>query len=146
MESRRLKEAIKRAGLSQASIARRFDVDANTVWRWTAGRSEPDDQTKKELAELLGVSIAWLMGESGETAPRVDAEPRYRASRDLDRVMRDLASYDPDFGVLFRGMTMNWEQLPERTKEKIAQIFKVGLGLAEIDDLGGREPSSDDDL
>lgn len=66
MKSSNLREAIKKAGLSQAKLAEVMHVSPNTVWRWCAGVNDPDDDTKRSLAEVLGTSIAYLMGETHE--------------------------------------------------------------------------------
>lgn len=62
-----MKSAINRAGVTQTWIAEQLGIDNNTVWRWSSGRHDPDDKTKKELATLLNVSVAYLMGETDDT-------------------------------------------------------------------------------
>lgn len=39
-------------------------VSENTMYRWEAGLNAPSDEDKGRLAKILGISIAYLMGES----------------------------------------------------------------------------------
>jgi transcriptional regulator with XRE-family HTH domain len=55
-------------GMTKKHLADVLDVDINTVWRWAAGRSDPREDTKKKLAELLNTSVAYLIGETNDPA------------------------------------------------------------------------------
>lgn len=56
----RFEEARKRAGLSIATIAKRLGVSVQSVYLWQQG-SIPKPARLRELADLLGVSLQWLM-------------------------------------------------------------------------------------
>jgi len=60
--SSRLRELREEDGLSAAEIARRVDVDANSISRWENDRGQIPDWRKQQLAEFFGVSVAFLMG------------------------------------------------------------------------------------
>jgi transcriptional regulator with XRE-family HTH domain len=60
--SNRLAEIRKARGLERYDISARFRVDPTTVYRWERGESTIPDEKKPELAEFLGVSVAYLMG------------------------------------------------------------------------------------
>lgn len=62
MSKPRLRELRDGADLTRAEIAVNLDVDPSTVWRWETGRSAIPDPQKHRLAQLLGTSIAELMG------------------------------------------------------------------------------------
>lgn len=157
-----LKQAIRRAGLTQNAIADYFGVDVNTVWRWVAGRSDPTDATKRRLAELLGTSVAYLLGETDDDASAQgrEGEPSgavnegkegkkgnaFEASDDLDQLISDLARHNPDLIVMFRDTTRKWSEIPDRTKAKIAAGMKFVLELGELDENEFRTPKSDRDL
>lgn len=61
METRgeRLRAARAKAGLTQEQVAARFGVETSTVSRWEKS-SDPGTDRISELAELYGVSAAWL--------------------------------------------------------------------------------------
>ena len=70
----RLKEARKRAGLSQEEVARRADIGVFSVSRLERGEvTDPHISTLENLAHALGVSVLYLYaGEEGE-APKAAA-------------------------------------------------------------------------
>lgn len=57
----RLAEIREAQDLLQSELAGRLRVDQSTVWRWERGAPIPD-RRKLQLAEMLGVSVARLMG------------------------------------------------------------------------------------
>lgn len=57
-----LKNAIKKAGLTQAELAARLDVSTITVSRWVRGEIEPPISTVKELAQILSCSVQEILG------------------------------------------------------------------------------------
>lgn len=74
MDGTRLKIARENAHKTQSDIANLLNVTQNSVWRWEKNMVEPDDKKKRELAKILGVSLAYLMGES-EPAEQAPALP-----------------------------------------------------------------------
>lgn len=59
-----LRKAIKDAGYTQVSFAEKLGVEPNTVWRWIRGDISPSDKRKQKIAELLGVKLSQLIGDS----------------------------------------------------------------------------------
>lgn len=64
MDGKRLREARKARNLSTSDVGESLGVSGVTVSRWETEVHEPDDATKKKLAEALDVSVAYLMGET----------------------------------------------------------------------------------
>ena len=58
----RLRELRESAELKLYDISARLRVDPSTVHRWEAGKSPVPDEAKLSLAELYGVTVAYLMG------------------------------------------------------------------------------------
>lgn len=139
MEKGRLKSAINRAGVTQTWIAEQLGVDNNTVWRWSSGRHDPDDKTKKELATLLNVSVAYLMGETDDLSVMHDAPGRRRsqALEDLEKMLGDLSHENPDIGLLLRSTVENWDDLNEHDIKFISDSIAIALGRVS-DDLKER--------
>ncbi|MBQ2730107.1 MAG: helix-turn-helix domain-containing protein [Clostridia bacterium] len=54
--TKRLKAAIEKADLSYEEIEEKLELEEGTVKRWVGGKEEPDTQTVKALAGILGVS------------------------------------------------------------------------------------------
>lgn len=69
----RLAEAMARAGLSQAGLARATGVDRSTVSALLAGGTRlPNAQLAADAAQALGVSCDWLLGLSPRPEPALD--------------------------------------------------------------------------
>lgn len=50
--------------LTQREYAARFGATRNQLKGWLDGRGEPDSELMKKIAEINGVSVSWLVGES----------------------------------------------------------------------------------
>jgi len=56
--------------MTQLDLARALAANQSTVAYWENGRSEPDSERIKQLAQILGTSPAWLMfGTPGLSSP-----------------------------------------------------------------------------
>ena len=66
--------AIGLTGLSQRQLAKRLRVSGQAVSKWVSGKSEPSRKNARELAELAGVSLEWLLngrdGNGGDAIVR----------------------------------------------------------------------------
>lgn len=138
MEKDRLKQAIKKSGRTQIWLANRLGVDVNTVWRWAAGRAEPDDKTKGELALLLGTSIAYLMGESDDGASAPDRMPLPSGTE----VVQDGSDNVTKAIVILRNVLKEKDKLPPSDREILRNIMKHGAKALE-DDPEAKEVTSD---
>lgn len=70
----RLRHAREVAGLKQGDVATHFGISRPTVSQWEAGTHRPDQDRFPALAELLGITLDWLMNETGE-GPGKTARP-----------------------------------------------------------------------
>ena len=61
---KRIKEMRIKKRIQQKELAAMLGVSENTMYRWEAGLNSPSDEDKYRLAQILGVSIAYLMGET----------------------------------------------------------------------------------
>lgn len=59
----RLKAARERKQLSQAALARQLGVTQTLPGQWERGEKVPSADKLQRLAELLGVTASWLLGE-----------------------------------------------------------------------------------
>lgn len=57
-----LKNAIKKAGLTQAELAAKMEVSIITVSRWVRGEIEPPISTVKQIAQILSCSVQEILG------------------------------------------------------------------------------------
>lgn len=62
----RLKQARKNKRMTQNDVADRLGIDFTTVSKYENDKSQPDNETLRELAGLYEVSLDWLL--TGQTA------------------------------------------------------------------------------
>lgn len=51
------------AGLTQAQLAKKMNVDQSTVSLWEAGKTKPLQKCHKKLAKVLGCTVEELRGD-----------------------------------------------------------------------------------
>lgn len=72
----RMTAARERLGLSQAQLAQRLGVKAQTIASWEQDRAEPRANRLQMLAGMLNVPMVWLMTGAGEGLAPPDDRPR----------------------------------------------------------------------
>lgn len=60
---RRIAQARESKGLNQSELARRLGVTPQSVQAWESGKNVPRNQKLASIADMLGVSVSYLMGE-----------------------------------------------------------------------------------
>lgn len=60
----KIKELRIAAGLTQAELAKKLNVDQSAVSLWEAGKTQPLRKIRKELAATLGCTVDELMREN----------------------------------------------------------------------------------
>lgn len=78
----RLQYARKRAGLTQADVARAFDVTPQAVSQWERGEAAPELEKLARLARLFDVDLAWLLAGDGDPPLPKDVRD-YRSAPDV---------------------------------------------------------------
>lgn len=141
--SGRIKERRRAVGLSQKQLAERLGISDMTVRRWETTSRRPDSDLLPDLAALLNTSINYLLLGADDPA-RADAlsvsqksadTPQTQAGQDLDTLIKELASKNPDLVIHLRSTAQNLKDLSDEAKQAIADGLKYVLGLAELDDL-----------
>ena len=92
----KIKEARKQCGLSQEQLAEKMTVSRSAVAKWEANNGLPDVENLKALAQLLNVSVDYLL-DDGEVINEVAMREPYNLSdygkgikkKKKDRVIRE---------------------------------------------------------
>ena len=92
----KIKEARKQCGLSQEQLAEKMAVSRSAVAKWEANNGLPDLDNLKALAQLLNVSVDYLL-DDGEVIDEVVMREPYNLSdygngikkKKKDRVIRE---------------------------------------------------------
>ena len=98
----KLKTARKEAGLSQEQFAEKMSVSRSAVAKWESDRGMPDISNLKVMAQLLGVSVDYLLDEDerisfNETKEAIDLDSFEIVGRCRDR--KDAACYSKFSGA-----------------------------------------------
>ena len=98
----KLKEARKEAGLSQEQFAEKLSVSRSAVAKWEAGGGMPDINNLKAMAQLLDVSIDYLLDEDeklsfNETKEAIDLDQFEVSGKCRDK--KDAACYSKYSGA-----------------------------------------------
>jgi len=110
MIGKKIAEARKRSGVSQAQLAGQLFISPQAVGKWERGESMPDILTIIRLAEILGVDLNYFSGDvvsaSGEvpsSAPPVIQSTDLPAGQQKDKLSWDMSRgnwIDADFSGL----------------------------------------------
>ena len=99
----RLRKARERKGISQLEVSNRININNKTLSRYENGKSEPDFNTLKSLADLYEVSISYFFDESKNE------------EYDLKELLKD------------KKVTWGEEDLNEEEKQRAIEIINILL-------------------
>ncbi len=74
MRKERLKAARLKNHLTQGELAEKLKIDAMQISRWEKGHKIPRSERLAEIAQVLNVSVDYLLGISDEPTIRVRVE------------------------------------------------------------------------
>lgn len=74
MRKERLREARLKNHLTQAELAEKLNTENNQISRWEQGHKVPRGERLAEIAQVLNVSVDYLLGISDEPTIRVRIE------------------------------------------------------------------------
>jgi len=69
MFGERLKKARKKSGMTQMELAQKLNLTDATLNRYEKGHRKPDPETLSKIAEILHVSVDWLLGRTDNPEP-----------------------------------------------------------------------------
>jgi transcriptional regulator with XRE-family HTH domain len=67
----RIRELRKKQGLTQKQLADMLYKSESTIRMWELGKSEPDNQTIRQLAEIFNVSSSYIIGEENSAVSAI---------------------------------------------------------------------------
>lgn len=152
----RIKNTRETLGIKRPKLAEMLGVAPNTLYRYEIGEIKIRDDIKFQIANILKVSVAYLMGETDDPTPPFQWDtggagwdqgswenesnrptptsedtditpPKSQAAQDLDDIMRDIARLDPDLAVEFRDARKNWGDYDDVDKQFIADTLRFAM-------------------
>lgn len=70
--SERLKDLRKQAGLTQVDVARKLGISQQAYASWERGAKKPTQENLVKIAQILNVSVDYLVGNLKETSDELD--------------------------------------------------------------------------
>lgn len=129
MDSEKLKEQIgnniasfrKQRVMTQAELAEKLNYSDKAVSKWERGESVPDVMTLAQIAELFGVGIDTLIGNTSDAASvkQEDSTPKRRVNKNVIQMLVSLLVW---FVALFVYVVLSSMELP---KSWIGFIYAV---------------------
>lgn len=124
----RIKQLRTEKNITQEELGKIVGVVKSTMSMYESGKSTPNDDIKKVLANYFNVSIDYLMGFTDEKKQYKDADP------DLNKKdLKDIEKATERFlQGLEGGAMLNGEILDEQDFELFKQAVRNGLTYAKI--------------
>lgn len=140
-----LENALLRAGLSQAALARKLHVSREAVSKWFKGQAQPRPMALVNLCEILSLEIdqVWLSGEP-EQKPiiafrtRSNRAPTSRALEAVEehaRFLMELAPYLRGVRPDFEPPVLRSPTLDEEFISRVGEQLRSSIDLREDDSL-----------
>ena len=120
----KIKQARKQCGLSQEQLSEKLCVSRSAVAKWETGKGLPDVENLKALAQLLNVSVDFLLDDADSLKTSVIREPY-----DLSRYGRGRRKTKKDRVIL--------EKFPEARIHTLLGKMKLTKSERVIDNLLG---------
>lgn len=112
----RLRELRRRAGMTQAKLAKELEISPSTVGMYEQGRRMPDTELMIKISKLFGVSLDYLLGERDQTDCPTNAD---------ELAARVGAMLREQEGLMFSGQPIYEEDI-----ELIVQAIREGIHQA----------------
>ncbi len=119
-------ELRKQNSMTQAELAEKINYSDKAVSKWENGDAVPDIGVIKSLAELLGVSVDYLLEETHEQKKEVKAESK--TVRNNKKIITMLSVTTVWFIATFTFMLMQIIA-PQETKVWLAFVYAVPVSL-----------------
>ena len=137
--TQRIKQVMAEKHLSPTKVAEKLGVNYTTLWRRLHGDREINVDFLVDLADVLGTSAAFLLGETDDPSLDISsvtpvqndgaAQPRVsKVTLDLEAMIKDLVYEHPDLAIGFRDTRECWSSLSENDKESIADALMLAFG------------------
>ncbi len=111
----RIKELRKATGYTQSKLAEKLNVSRTTVTMWETGNHGPDVDTLKQLAEIFGTTVDYIVGSSD------------RANVSSNKVLRIPVLGSVPAGIPLEAIEdiIDWEEIPQSLASGEKEYFAL---------------------
>lgn len=110
------------AGFAQKYIAKQIGVSNQTVSYWETGQRTPSADNYKQLADIFGVSVGYLMGLEDQAEQTEQIEPKSRPVQASAQIGDVFVTTVPQIAMMGR-------EMEKMTPEQRDQMLAVGKAL-----------------
>lgn len=97
----KVRDAMKRRGMTNLQLARELGVNQTTVGRWLSGRSSPGAGTIRRIGSILGITLIEAASAGSGAAEEIELLAAFRRMTAAERTLllhclrdRDLQCHD----------------------------------------------------
>lgn len=101
------------AGYSQARLAAALSISQQTVSDYEHGKTNPDEATMVKIADLLNVSVDYLLGRTEDDLGAL-VFPRTEISREEQQLLKDFRTLSRHSRELILGMVHSAAEKEQR--------------------------------
>lgn len=129
----RVKELRKAKGYTQARLAKELNIHQTAISQWETGRTSPDQQTAKKMADLWGVSMEYVLGysEKPQKTNWIPVYGRVAAGIPIEAIDDDIVDQEeltPEMmkdGAEYRGLRIAGHSMEPRIREGDVVIVRI---------------------
>lgn len=119
----RIREARKQAGIKQVDLCSRLGISQGALSGWENGKYEPDCAGWLSLAEVLGVSVDYLMGGTASVYPLGTTAQDCELLPDEEQLL-----------TMYRSMSQQGKEYILQTISMAAQTYKKMDRAADLEE------------
>lgn len=125
--AKRISRARELKGLNQSELARRLSISPQAVQNWEAGKSSPRGERIKETANILGITVEYLLfGEDKESAMTVT-----RSTATTDKNVEGVKEYKGSVPLISWVQAGHWSEVidnlaPGEAEEWLPRMTNLG--------------------
>jgi len=131
--AKRIKELRTEKNLTQEEFGKVFGIVKSTVSLYESGKSTPDDEIKKKIAEYFNVSLDYLMGASDVRDPydqeKHKDELRKKAKDSVEKEFKKEIEALDEFRNIMINKGFDYEN---KTYEELAQIIVKHIKIQDM--------------
>lgn len=96
------------AGMTQASLAERLNYTDKAVSKWERGESIPDISVLKQIADMFGVTVDYIITEHGQDEKMPEMADAGEQSKKRDRILITLVSITGAWFIALLSFVIVW--------------------------------------
>ena len=154
----KIKQLRNQLRMTQGELAERIKVSQTHLSQVEKGVKGLSSEKLTLMASTLNTSVGYLLGETDNPAPMfrwneehtgrnkergatgtnngqpdqsTESQYKHKATHDLDKLVENLSSYNPDLPVHYRQLLVTWDEVPDSLRKQIAEGINYVLSLAE---------------